>query len=296
MIKHKTVLILGAGASKPYSLPLGQELRDDVIKGADKIGLLSTLSRVPISQDEFASFATDLSESGFPSVDAFLEHRQKWIPIGKAAIALCLLRSEAKSREKLFPPHQPKDHWYEALWARLRAPSWQGFKQNPWHVITFNYDRSLEHYLVRVLCNNYCLKPHTVCSQLPILHVHGSLGDYDAFPYGGRIGAVEHEIAANSIRVVHESDVGKSEFTRAQTLVEDADRVLFLGFGFHEENMKKLAPNKFNGLVEGLLVMGTHKRIKARQWDRICRKYRFSLRAYNNGAGSIAEFVTDWME
>lgn len=32
MISKKTVLILGAGASKPYGLPLGMELRDIVIK------------------------------------------------------------------------------------------------------------------------------------------------------------------------------------------------------------------------------------------------------------------------
>jgi hypothetical protein len=32
MINKKTVLVLGAGASKPYGLPLGTELRDSVIK------------------------------------------------------------------------------------------------------------------------------------------------------------------------------------------------------------------------------------------------------------------------
>ena len=35
VIDRNTVLILGAGSSKPYGLPLGFELRDEVLRAAD---------------------------------------------------------------------------------------------------------------------------------------------------------------------------------------------------------------------------------------------------------------------
>lgn len=297
MITKKTVFILGAGASKPYGFPLGQELRDDVIRVGREISLLSTLSKLSISEQEYRDFTTDLAESGYPSVDAFLEHREKWVPLGKAAIALCLLRAESESAQRLFPPHQPRDHWYQALWARLKAPSWQAFKDMPWSVITFNYERSLEHYLVHVLCNNYQLKPHTVCSQLPVLHIHGSLGDYDQFPYGSRITQSSHEIASRSIMVVHESDWQKS-FREAQRQIDGAERILFIGFGFHDQNLRKLGMPSARHSIHNRtpLVVGTHKGIKKKAWERICMTYNMSFAAYKTGTGTLSDFVTDWVD
>lgn len=291
------MLILGAGASKPYGLPLGRELRDDVIRASEEIALLSTLSKFSISEDDYFDFTTDLAQSGFPSVDAFLENREKWTAMGKAAMALCLLRAEATAAKRPFPPNQPKDHWYETLWTQLKAPSWQAFKSNPWHVVTFNYDRSLEHYLVRILCNNYSIKAQTVCRALPFLHVHGSLGDYDAFPFGGSIKDDVHDIASHSIRVVHDADIGKSEFAKVHQLIRDAERVLFIGFGYHEQNMKKLGLAKVrHSMFDNQVVVGTHKGIRAKAWEGFCKKHYFSFQAPRHGAGTISEFVTDWLE
>ena len=297
MIERRTVLILGAGASKPYGLPLGQELRDDVIRASEEIGLLSNLSKFTISEESYFDFTNDLAKSGFPSVDAFLENRVKWTAIGKAAMALCLLRAEATAAKRLFPPNQPRDHWYETLWSKLKAPSWQAFKSNPWHVVTFNYDRSLEHYFVKILSNNYSIKENTVCRALPVLHVHGSLGEYDDFAFGGSIYADIHDIASRSIRVVHESDVSKSEFTKVHQLIRNAESVLFIGFGYHEQNMKKLGLAKIrHSMFDDQDVAGTHKGIRAMEWKRFCEKHFFSYMAHRHGGGTISEFVTDWLQ
>ena len=130
MINEKIVLVLGAGASKPYNLPLGRELRDSVIRAEDDFQWY----QMAFHTDEFknikySNFTKTLAHSGFPSVDAFLEENDEWLVIGKAAIALNLLKAEFNSANKLFPPVQPKDHWYEILWSHLKTPTWDKFKK-----------------------------------------------------------------------------------------------------------------------------------------------------------------------
>ena len=138
MIEKETLIILGAGASKPYGFPLGSELRDSVIRKKDNMWAYARALNMGFSDDEYDDFTIELSHSGFSSVDAFLENNDKWLSIGKSAIALDLLGSEHSCKKNLFPPHQPLDHWYEALWSRLRAPSWAAFKKNPVTIVTFN--------------------------------------------------------------------------------------------------------------------------------------------------------------
>lgn len=305
MINQKTVLILGAGASKPYGLPLGMELRDSVIRAKDNFAIFQRALGIEFSRDEYSEFTTELAHSGFSSVDAFLEENDKWLEIGKAAIALNLLKDEISSKNNLFPPKQPKDHWYEVLWSYLKAPSWALFKKNQISIITFNYDRSIEHYLVTLLSNNYKIKPATAMRGLnnfPLLHVHGHLGNYIANngkpDFGNKITKERFIAARSGIQIVHENKGDTSEFRKAQKLIKQADRVLLIGFGFHSQNMTKLGlieRNQFNALG-GFKVFGTHKGIKAREWGRICHYYGFAHTALKHGAGSISDLLNEWIQ
>jgi hypothetical protein len=53
------------------------------------------------------------------------------------------------------------------------------FARNPVIFITFNYDRYLEHRMIRGLVARYNVLPHEAWTALAskIIHVHGSLGD-----------------------------------------------------------------------------------------------------------------------
>jgi hypothetical protein len=258
-----------------------------------------------IKPREYEEFASDLSKSGYESVDAFLENRQKYMDIGKAAMALNLLKFEVS--EALFPPKQPLDHWYETLWGKMKASSWAGFKKNSLAIITFNYDRSLEHYLVTLICNNYNTKLATVAQglrALPILHVHGTLGEYaepahNKHHYGRGITPELLDIARQSIEIVHESDASSSSFQEANQLIKSAERILFIGFGYHASNMKKLGilPEQAGHLtlIGGKVVVGTHKGYKADQWEHICTKYGFPYMARRSGSGSMSDFVSRWL-
>jgi hypothetical protein len=288
MVEEKTTIILGAGASKPYGLPLGVELRDKVIETATG-PLPLVLSRLGVDYNEFTEFTRNLSRSGFSSVDAFLEERSKWVEIGKLGIAVSLLGEEFSARDKLFPPKQPLDHWYEILWGKLKTPSWSAFKTNKLSIVTFNYDRSLEAYLISVLNNNFGTKPATIASSLKnmIIHVHGSLGP--ATTYGAKLSVSSIRTAADRIKIVHETESQAPEFTEARSRIADSENVLFLGFGFHPANMNKL--DSFNPSGPVRRISGTRKKIPTGVWTAICHKYGFPQRAMNRGTGTMSEFI-----
>ena len=92
MIEKRTVLVLGAGASKPYGFPTGRELIREIAAGLKNTGsevaqLLSAHGHEP---SELAKFSDALLDSAQPSVDVFLENRAEYLEAGKAAIAAAL--------------------------------------------------------------------------------------------------------------------------------------------------------------------------------------------------------------
>lgn len=216
-------------------------------------------------------------------------------------MAINLLKIESETINNLFPPNQPKDHWYEALWQRLKAPSWNEFKKNTIAIITFNYDRSFEHYFVTILRNQYNISRETAANGLtsfPLLHVHGHLGDYIKTGFGYFIGREEEKdrikTAISGIQIVHENNGDTPEFIRARNLISDAEKILFIGFGFHPKNMSKLGlRNSMRGYNEmgADRVYGTHKGIKAAEWDSICFHYGFAFYARKTGSGKISELI-----
>jgi hypothetical protein len=306
VIDRKTVIILGAGAVQPYGFPTGPQLRDSVLRlGSPTTGSLHPA--LGLDQTDFKQFIRDLRFSGHPSVDAFLEHNPNWLDAGKKAISLELLRCEHRQRERLFPPHQPRDHWLEELWARLKAPTWTKFKRNPVAFVTFNYDRCLEHYLLVLAIMNYRIAARTALdalAKLPLIHVHGSLGEYCLIKGGRRFGNEVTDkntlTASRSIKIVSENEGGDSpEFERVRALCQDADRILFAGFGFHADNMRRLGFRSKDPHSGALLkthhasVHCTHRGFKARSWAKVCDSYGFSPHAGTYGAGTISEFIRE---
>ena len=89
------------------------------------------------------SFSQELHYSRI-SVDAFLEHRPEYLQIGKLSIALCIMAHEHE--KKLFNAQR---NWYDYLRIKLNS-SFDEFGDNKLSIITFNYDRSIEHYLLMV--------------------------------------------------------------------------------------------------------------------------------------------------
>lgn len=274
-----TVVILGAGASKPYGLPLGRELRDQVLSISMGDPNTKLFGRFQITSDEFRDFCSDLRTSAFQTVDAFLEKRPKWLKVGKIAMAMVLDGWEKE--ERLLPPKQPKDHWYEALWHSFRATSWASLKRTNIKIVSFNYDRTLECYLSAVISNNYPIQRKTAATWLKehlILHPHGTLGEYAGEQLGGfRIGQPDRYArvldALNSITVISEAESKAKLFSEIRNYIRVAERVIFLGFGFHEQNMVRLGFPEVCSSNKRQMVSATKKGVHKIDWKSLCKRY-----------------------
>ena len=275
MVSNPTVLILGAGASIDYGFPLGRGLRDLVcsIKDDAKAAVIQSAG---YTLDLLFEFVGALRHSGFTSVDWFLEERPEYIDIGKAAIATSLIPFE--NPDKLFPPSAPQKHWYELLLNVLDQPI-GNFDSNNLSVVTFNYDRSLEHYLFTTLRERYRSDDRAVeaMNRFPIVHVHGSLGELLPLASHGReykpeLNPETIQIAASDIIIVGEASGETAEFEKARSLLREARRIIFLGFGYHPESVKRL--DIFNEpwseeMRQNVRVGGTSREIPAHAWNNI---------------------------
>ena len=99
MIKRKTVLILGAGASMHLAFPSGRQLVTKVIDGLrqENYQLFQILRACGFPAPDITGFRDALERSGRSSVDVFLEHRPEFLPLGKTAIAGLLMPAAPSS-------------------------------------------------------------------------------------------------------------------------------------------------------------------------------------------------------
>jgi hypothetical protein len=120
--------------------------------------------------------------------------------------------------------------------------------------IVFNYDRCVEQYLYWAFQMAGDLSPGAAANHLkniPIIHTYGSLGPlpYDKrSPQAVGFGA-EHLLSArvaNRIKTYTEEKHDQEEMEKVHQLVLHAKKLVFLGFGYHEQNLNLLFPN---GLV-----------------------------------------------
>jgi hypothetical protein len=176
MTTIKTVLVLGAGASAPYGLPTGGELVEQI---ANDFASPRYARAEKLMPSEYRTLADRLRQTQPNSIDEFLEAHPSLVSVGRQAIALHLLPGESQSQE-VWTNLTKKDHWYRYLKAQLGS-SPDKFQQNQLRIISFNYDRSLEHYLYETLRTSneqvddeQCAK--MIFEHLPLLHVYGSLG------------------------------------------------------------------------------------------------------------------------
>ncbi len=257
MIKSNIVLVLGAGASAPFGFPTGQGLKDLVCEKTLRLsGSVQLLTTLGFNPDIITRFRTALGNSGRLSVDAFLETREDYLDIGKTAIAATLMPFEKTTglfRDWINKRKRGKGNWYDLLFDALTAAvPFDEFDKNKLSIITFNYDRSIEHYLFTSLQSSYN-KNDEECGEklrkMEIIHVHGSLGPLDwqsrptglpSVSYDSGMGPDIIKLAAQNIKIIHEDTADTPEFTQARNLLLNSTRVFFLGFGYHPANLKRL--------------------------------------------------------
>lgn len=249
MIIEPTVFILGAGASAPYGLPTGEQLRDKILELSTNDSYQGLFETCGHDLPELNKFTEAFRRSGTSSIDAFLEHRFEFLEIGKIAITIILIGCE----------NEPKLHigdWYRYIFAKLNS-TFEEFKQNELSILTFNYDRSFEHFLFTALKNLYG-KTVKECKEavesIPIIHLYGKIGSlpwqggdrpYESFTVENLNGNINARMwldeGIKGIKITHEGDIKPSnEFDMALSIMLKAKRIYFLGFGYHPKNVERL--------------------------------------------------------
>ena len=228
MIEKKIVLVLGAGASRPFGFPLGKELANHVVASLVEptetdSGKLLLDCHPQFSPGYLKNFAINLRDSHRDSVDAFLEHNPDFLRIGRLAIAGTLIPYET-------PEALQDGNWYRSLFNAMNA-QFEAFGQNKLAVITYNYDRSLEFYLCNKLQAAYCKDIHecrAVVSSIPIVHLHGKMGSYvelgEGFrPYDATASSTRVLQFSSGIKIINESIDHEPQFAEAHRLISEAE-------------------------------------------------------------------------
>ena len=285
MISRKTVLILGAGASEPYGFPLGRQLLNRIcaLLGPEhhKNAHHKVLHDLEHAPSEIEEFWNELRHSDWGSVDEFLEkNHRKYIEIGKHAIASALIPFE--DHNCLFPPRAPTNNWYNQLAEALDVES-EEVTDNQLAVLTFNYDRSLEEYLRTVIrTRRHCSlsEAEEIRQSIQIIHLYGDLGKLesttrDEQKYSPDLETARVKAAAESMKILHESEDRTPEFDQAEELLEQAQCIYFLGFGYHPTNVRRL--RVFNSewdeeRKKRQIVKGTILGIDDQKWGTIVGK------------------------
>jgi len=243
MIGKRTVLVLGAGASADCGFPTGIQL----IEKIDKL-LSSPQSLDPDFLKAFRLAKIDGFKElrkklrGAVSIDSFLQFNHQYSDIGKWLIAMAL--SSCEKEEYLY---REKSNWYWTFFNSMKDQLADfGHRVG---IITFNYDRSLEYAMLLFLLDNYNNPEMSMCirqiKNIPIYHIHGHLGDLPGFSKDGLneypYGEVNIRNAANNIKIIHDGNIEDSyQLRHAKELIEEAEVISFLGFGYHQINLIRL--------------------------------------------------------
>lgn len=262
MLQAGTLFVIGAGVSAELGFPLGRKLRTDISsilpvrsKGSDCIrqaaqGLGENYDSVSRRLQEAIPYAA--------SIDNLIEHTvhdPAMVRIAKLGIAEVILRGERDST--LFVsddrPGIPIDQEATALLDIFQLIV-SGVPRDSLEralrrvsFVTFNYDRSLEHYLTWAIVAYSGLTPaqaRELVDGIKIHHPYGSLGDLKDLPFGMRPEHTNLGRVADGIRTFSE-EIASGAAETARSLMGEAKRVIFLGCAHHIQNMKLLAPESF---------------------------------------------------
>lgn len=269
MKNKKLTLIVGAGASKEFGLPVGSELKQKIASLLD--------IRFDYNQQEGGGYidinphlhAAWRIRDAMPqaiSIDNFIDNHQgdeKIELCGKLAIVKSILDAEKRSKIYVDPSNNRNGLNYastESCWlnpfTRLitencRADQLEDRLSSVSFVI-FNYDRCIEHYLYHALQNYYKLSETRVAELLNAVqfyHPYGSVGSLpwqsrpNVATFGGELHPGSLLENAKQIKTFTEgTDPNSSEICEIRESVASSSNLLFLGFAFHKLNMQLISP------------------------------------------------------
>ncbi|MDU0339562.1 hypothetical protein [Bosea rubneri] len=286
MLKSKTLLVLGAGASKEANLPIGVELMPAILSSVrieprdfapPRIG--EDLQRALHCQEQARSSALSHEIQHYSraylkmteglklsiSIDNYLDAHQSDYHLqvlGKMGIVMSILKSEKSSQLSIGAQNKcdvlrVSNKWYAELFKIMNEGiSRDGVDKffDSIEIISFNYDRCIEHFFERALQSYYSIdntETARAMARLKIHHPYGQVGHlpWQNFrtptPFGSdQAGGSELVRLASQIKTFTERQDDMALVERMQQAVQSAETIVFLGFAFHPQNLELIAPTK----------------------------------------------------
>jgi hypothetical protein len=280
MFNKHVVFVIGAGASREYEFPLGDDLKNEIAKKVrfrfsngygsgkdegDQELLAQIRSHAPdrdiqnIYTKEANVLAAAINVS--ISIDEALHYVGKSkhaVDVGKIAIIQSILFAESRSSLGIDPQSgRPKnagsqEGWILQMLSMALAGSQRENLDEAFSKITFinfNYDRALEHHLYWSLQEMASATPDqaaSIVNSLNIIRPYGTIGPL-VFPgdtarggVGFGTGHVDLFSLIGRIRTYTETDA-LHDTEAMRNALKRARMVLFLGFGYHSSNVDILA-------------------------------------------------------
>lgn len=222
----------------------------------------------PIRHDELNQFvhagqqiAAGLQTAA--SIDNFLHTHQsdaKILSCGKLAIVQSILEAEshsklylsARERNEVFDFEKVEDTWFHSFSVKLM----EGYPKEKISqvfdnisIICFNYDRCIEHYLSYALATYFQVdfnEASSVVEGLRIIHPYGTVAqlgnadDQETLPFGYVPNGPRLVPLAGRIRTFTEGLHEGVLIDEMEDYIQQATQIIFLGFGYLEQNMKLL--------------------------------------------------------
>jgi hypothetical protein len=249
------ILILGAGASSHYDFPLAYDIVKYYRDGTASI--LPHLDALRLDRTRFDRFIPRLLSSGCTSIDQFADYLNDPDDIFMAK-ALLAYHIAFREQRTVLPQKWKGGPWYELLANHLIGRALDDFPLRDIAIVTFNYDRSLEQYLLDCLTSRF-RGPRTqeqiedAFRRLDIVHIYGHLGHLPGFApkkgdpereYQQIVNREQLELAISGMHLLPElrDNVGLGDRQAARECIHAASAsISFLGFAYAQENLEALA-------------------------------------------------------
>ena len=269
MFSQPIVFVVGAGASDEFGLPVGSQLVASIALALnfnrDASGNLLghqaffDLLGSKYGQDagQYHRAATELATkvTEFDSIDEALHWfsaRPDIVSLGKASIVREILAAERRSDIfNALNAANDANTWLPSflsvvIGSQTREQAVKAAFQNV-TIINFNYDRTIEHFLLARLQSKFGLntdEAEGAISTLKIIRPYGSVGplpwqDTDGVSFGAELGGDHQKLfaLADNVRTYTEQNVTATIRSDVQSAITAARIIVFLGFGYHQTNM-----------------------------------------------------------
>jgi hypothetical protein len=276
VLKAKTVLVVGAGASSEVGLPVGGKLKDSIHRLLDfkldqSMGgpnggngyiydvLCQQRGTGSARLKSAARICNGLHLA--QSIDDFVDTHQaddNIVACAKLAIVTAILEAERKSKlfftrsQLTINSQKIQDTWYIGFFRLLsqsvKVDAVADIFSNL-SVICFNYDRCIEHFLVHALSNLFLIKlgeASELVSKMTLFRPYGVVADYfekgeRSFEFGAEVDYRIQNIASN-VKTYSEQLEDQGSLVKMQKSIAEAETLVFLGNAYHMNNLRLLYP------------------------------------------------------